>query len=385
MADRRRGLLSLGIGLAAAGAGAALGLAAERAAVGRGLRPADGEPGYGTVRGDVVLVSTDDGVALHVEVDPPDPLPGPGEQPLTVLLAHGFALSMDCWHHQRLALRGGVRLVLWDQRGHGRSAAGAAGSTSIGRLGADLATVVDAVAPTGPLLLVGHSMGGMTVMSAVRQRPDLLDRVIGVGLLSTSAGDLTGLDLGLPGIGPLVLGLAPMATRLLARSPRLVASGRRLGSDLESVLVRRYSFASQVSPQLVRFAAQMIASTRVEVLSDFLPALNQHDEREALRLLAGLPALVMVGDSDLLTPPAHSAQIMRWLPAAEHVVLAEAGHLMLLEYPDLVSRYLAALVQRSLAANTRPAVGPGRVRRTITRWRRPLPDADPTGAAGSIG
>lgn len=387
---RRPGLISLGVGLAAAGAGAAIGLAAERVAVGRTVRPPedDGVPGYGTVRGEAHVVSTDDGVDLHVELDHPDEPAARGRrgaEPPTVVLAHGFALSMDSWHYQRLALRGRYRLLLWDQRGHGRSAVGGAGTTSISRLGLDLAAVVDAVAPTGPLVLVGHSMGGMTVMSAVRQRPDLLDRVSGVALVATSAGDLAGLDLGLSGFGPLVLRMAPAATKLLARSPKLVASGRRLGSDLESVLVRRYSFASPVPASLVRFAAQMIASTRVDVLSEFLPALNLHDEREALRLLADREALVLVGDNDMLTPPAHSEEIVRWLPEAEHVVVRDAGHLVPLEHPAVVSQHLAGLVERSLTANSGRAGMRRRVQRTVTpllrRPRRPDRTDDPGGAA----
>jgi pimeloyl-ACP methyl ester carboxylesterase len=404
MPDRRRGLLSLGVGLAAAGAGAALGLAAERVAVGRTVRPAD-QPGtgFGTVRGSAISVGTDDGVALHVEVDEPAPPDRAGRAgradradradrgssssgPVTVVFSHGFALSLDSWHYQRLALRGAYRLVFWDQRGHGRSQPGAPGTTSIGRLGADLVAVVDAVAPQGPLVLIGHSMGGMTLMSAVRQRPELLDRILGVGLLSTSAGDLAGLDLGLPGFGPVLLRLAPAATRLLSRSPRLVASGRRLGSDLESVLVRRYSFASDVDPALVRFAAQMIASTRVEVLSEYLPALNLHDEREALDLLDGKEGLVMVGDGDLMTPPEHSEVIAERLPHAEHLVLRNAGHLMMMEHPEEVSHHLVDLVERSLQANSRRFRGRRpRVPRRVT----PLPRAgsgsdrgsSPTGAA----
>lgn len=386
---RRPGLISLGVGLAAAGAGAAIGLAAERVAVGRAVRPPeDDTPGYGTVRGEARTVRTDDGVELHVEVDhPPDPAVRSrrGAELPTVVLAHGFALSMDSWHYQRLALRDRHRLLLWDQRGHGRSSAGATGTTSIARLGLDLAAVVDEAAPTGPLVLVGHSMGGMTIMSAVRQRPDLLDRVTGVGLVATSAGDLAGLDLGLSGLGSLVLRVAPAATRLLARSPKLVASGRRLGSDLESVLVRRYSFASPVPASLVRFAAQMIASTRVDVLSEFLPALNLHDEREALRLLADREALVLVGDGDLLTPPAHSEEIVRWLPEAEHVVVREAGHLVPLEHPAVVSQHVVGLVERSLTANKGRGGIRRRVPRTVTpllrRPRRPDRSDDPGGAA----
>ncbi len=198
----RIGLLSLGVGLAAAGVGAAIGLAAERAAVGRPLLPRRESDGpvedYGGLHHGARVVRASDGTALHVEVDEVDDFRPPGRPsdvraddrpPLTVVFSHGYALSMDSWHYQRKSLRGVHRLVFWDQRGHGRSGTGPVGSATIDQIGRDLEAVVDAVAPTGPLVLVGHSMGGMTVMSFAEKRPDLFaDRVLGVGLVSTSAG-----------------------------------------------------------------------------------------------------------------------------------------------------------------------------------------------------
>ena len=88
-----------------------------------------------------------------------------------MVVSHGYALSLDSWHYQRLALQGRVRTVWWDQRGHGRSQRGPVGSATIDQVGADLAAVIEATAPTGPLVLVGHSMGGMTVMSLADPPP----------------------------------------------------------------------------------------------------------------------------------------------------------------------------------------------------------------------
>jgi len=79
----------------------------------------------------------------------------------------------------------------------------------------------------------------------------------------------------------------------LAWTPALVERGRRIGSDLEALLVRRYSYASPVPAELVRFTADMIASTRLEVISDFLPTFSTHDKREALATLRGHEVLVM--------------------------------------------------------------------------------------------
>ncbi|MFN0283377.1 MAG: alpha/beta fold hydrolase [Kineosporiaceae bacterium] len=386
----RVGLLSLGIGLAAAGVGAAIGLAAERVAVGRPLLPGrEGEgpgEGYGTLHGGARVVRADDGTALHVEVDEVEEFAGAAAPraagssgaetdgpPLTVVFCHGYALTMDAWHFQRKALRGRYRLVLWDQRGHGRSGTGAVGSATIDQIGRDLEAVVAAVAADGPLVLVGHSMGGMTIMSLAEKRPDLFtDRVLGVALVSTSAGGLGEVDFGLPGVGKLVQRLAPGAIKTLTRTPRLVERGRRIGSDLEAVLVRRYSYASPVSDELVRFTARMIASTRLEVISDFLPTFGNHDKRAALDGLDGLEVLVIVGDSDLLTPSAHSDEIVRFVPGAEHVVVRDAGHLLMLEHPQVVTGHIVELVDRALRAHAAPGSRRygTRARRTVMPLRR---------------
>jgi pimeloyl-ACP methyl ester carboxylesterase len=366
------GLLSLGVGLAAAGVGAALGVAAERVAVGRPLLPARGDrdgdgEAYGDLHSRAQVVIADDGTRLHVEVDEPASAADPQ---VTIVFSHGYALTMDSWYFQRKALReqDGHRLVFWDQRGHGRSQSGPAGTSTIDQLGADLARVIEAVAPKGPLILVGHSMGGMTVMSLAAHSPHLFaKRVIGTALVSTSAGGMTNVDLGLARLGKLILRLAPHTVRVLTRTPRLVEHGRRIGSDLEMVLVRRYSYATPVSPALVRFTAEMIASTRLDVISDFLPTLTTHDKRAALAAMDDGALLVIVGDSDLMTPADHSSDIVSLLPRAEHIVVERGGHLLMLEHPDVVTVALADLIERSVQGSTGKVP---RIRRAVPSLRR---------------
>jgi pimeloyl-ACP methyl ester carboxylesterase len=384
----RVGLLSLGVGLAAAGVGAALGLAAERLTVGKPLRPdvdREGRPvddeGFGTLHSAPIRVEADDGTLLHVEVDE---LPDGGRSPVTVVFSHGYALSLDSWHYQRKALRGRYRLVFWDQRGHGRSATGPAGSATIDQVGRDLARVLQAVVPEGLVVLVGHSMGGMTVMSLAEKDPEFFAaRVPGVALISTSAGGLGQVDFGMPHIGPVVNRLAPAAVKALTRTPGgLVERGRRIGSDLEALLVRRYSYASPVSASLVRFTSDMIATTRLEVISEFMPTFSTHDKLAALATLDGHELLVMVGDGDLLTPIAHSEEIVHRLPGAEHVVVKDSGHLLMLEHPRIVTMHLLDLVQRSLRNVGAPSSEQRRAsatRRTVTPVRRRGRRRDPSG------
>ena len=124
-----------------------------------------------------------------------------------MVFCHGYCLSQDSWHFQRGALRGTVRTVYWDQRSHGRSARGHAQMdgtepVTIDLLGRDLKAVLDAAVPEGPIVLVGHSMGGMTVMALADQFPRFVtERVVGVALIGTSAGRLSEVAFGLPSLG----------------------------------------------------------------------------------------------------------------------------------------------------------------------------------------
>src|SRR3712207_508539 len=167
------------------------------------------------------VVTTDDGVDLHVEFD------GVVDAPLTVVFSHGFTARLAEWELQRRALRDRYRLVLWDQRGHGRSAVTPLPDATIDRTGRDLGQVLDAVVPSGPVVLAGHSMGGMSVMALARQRPELFgDRVVGVFLLATSAGGLVETGV-LGGLANLVrrMGQPPLDLRAVEmRAPVLGAS-----------------------------------------------------------------------------------------------------------------------------------------------------------------
>ena len=348
--SRKAGLLGAAAGVVVAGA--AVGLAAERYAVGRSFRKADelGErEHYGELRGTVVPVTATDGVELHVEVDGPSPR-AKAQPPVTVVFCHGLALNQDSWHFQRRDLTELGRLVFWDHRGHGRSARGAADNATIDQLGRDLHAVLKATAPTGKLVLVGHSMGGMTVMALADRHPQLFaDRVIGVALVSTSPGRLAEVTFGVPAAAGRVLRrAAPKALAALNRRPGLVARGRHLGGDIEFVLTKRYSFATDVPPALVQFVSRMHDLTPLDVLAELFPAFDDHDKLEALDVLNGVETLILGGEKDLMTPADHSREMVEQVPGAELVILPDAGHLLMLEHPDVVTEHLRDLVVRAL-------------------------------------
>ena len=375
MNSRRLTLTGIGIGLAAAGTTAAAKVVADRLA--RGLKTAkalDSLDTYEVEPTAEVVVLAEDGVALHVEIDEPDVRPAglPKGAPVpTVVFCHGYTLSLRSWVFQRRALKAaGYRVVLWDARGHGRSGAGSKESYEIDQLGHDLYAVIAAVVPRGPIVLVGHSMGGMTLMALAAHHPELIKkRVIGVAFVSTSPGGISAVSWGLGKVlGKAVHRLGPFAVGQLAGRQGLVNSVLKAGREVEEYFVDIYSFASPVPLSIVRLTADMIFKTRIEVISDFMETFDKHDKREALAQFIGVETLVINGMQDMMTPPEHSEEIVQLIPGAEHVLVKDAGHIIMLEHGDVVSEQLLALIgraERAAAIHLDPR-GKPRVRRTIT-------------------
>lgn len=375
------GIAGAAIGVVAAGAAA--GVAIERMTVGRGMRKKarlalDSTGPYGSLRGTPGKAYADDGTALYYEVDDVDPDAVPAlsprrrrlfgrkaPAPVTVVFSHGYCLSQDSWHFQRAALRGVVRTVHWDQRSHGRSERGMAQvqddvPVTIDQLGRDLKAVIDAAVPEGPVVLVGHSMGGMTVMALADQYPELIrDRVVAVALVGTSSGGLGEVNFGLPVAGVnAVRRVLPGVLKALGQQAALVERGRRATADLFAGIIKRYSFASRdVDPAVARFAERMIEGTPIDVVAEFYPAFTDHDKTEALAHFVDLPMLVLAGVGDLVTPSEHSEAIADLLPEAELVLVPDAGHLVMLEHPEVVTDRLADLLTRAGAVPAGATVG----------------------------
>jgi pimeloyl-ACP methyl ester carboxylesterase len=373
--QRRKTLTGLGVGLAAAAATAAVGVVADRLVRARQTaRALDSADTYEEPASSEVVVLATDGVELHVEIDEPEADPAEAPRGLaapTVVFCHGYTLNLRSWVFQRRALKAaGYRVVLWDHRGHGRSGDGSKGSYNIDQLGHDLGAIISQVVPDGPLVLVGHSMGGMTLMALAMQQPELIkDRVLGVAFVATSPGGLSAVSWGLGNmLGRTVHRLGPVAVGQLAGRQGLVNAALKAGRDVEEFLVDRYSFASPVPLSIVRLTADMIFGTRIEVISEYMETFDKHDKREALEHFIGVETVVINGVQDLLTPPQHSEEIIRLIPGAEHVLVHDAGHIIMLEHGDIVSEQLLAMIvraQRAAAAHIDLRDKP-RVRRLVT-------------------
>jgi pimeloyl-ACP methyl ester carboxylesterase len=292
------------------------------------------------------VVTTPDGVDLAVREI------GPEDARLTVVFAHGFCLRMGAFHFQRarLAEQWGtqVRMVFYDQRGHGQSGESSPDSYTVTQLGADLETVLAVMAPRGPVVLVGHSMGGMTVLSHARQFPQRYPtRIVGAALIASAAEGVSRSPL-----GEILKNPALEGVRFAVRhAPKTVHRTRGAASSVIGPILRAASYGDEkISPSVVAFSEKMMHDTPIATLLEFLRALEVHDEAAALPTLAKVPTLIACGDRDLLTPMEYSQSMAAALPKSELVIVGGAGHLVQLEQPEAIDDGLVRLVERATAS-----------------------------------
>ena len=331
--SRKKLLLAAGL----AGVAVAGGLAAKRRRAPVSLPTHEGHPLPSGGRSRTVVA--DDGVELFVEEH------GPADAAATFVLAHGYCLTSETWLRQLGAItdaRPDLRVVIYDQRGHGRSARTSAERATLQQLGRDLARILDEVAPEGPVVAAGHSMGGMTIMSLAEQHPELFgDRVVGVGLVATSAGNLHELTYGLP------WPLSRITHRLL---PVINETNRRREAQgkerLPVAVMKRLLFGVDADPNDVRRVLEILTECPADTVADFHATFGDHDRREALAAMRDLDVTILIGDRDQLCPIAHSRTMARELPEAHLVVFPGAGHMLSYERTEEVSRQLVALADR---------------------------------------
>lgn len=289
------------------------------------------------------VVTTPDGVSLAVrEV-------GPQNARLTVVFAHGFCLRMGAFHFQRARLTeqwgDQVRMVFYDQRGHGQSAEASPDTYTVTQLGQDLETILAVTAPRGPVVLVGHSMGGMTVLSHARQFPHRYPtRVVGAALIASAAEGVSRSPL-----GEILKNPALEAVRFAVRyAPKTVHRTRGAAKSVIGPILRAASYGDEkISPSVVAFSEKMMHDTPIATLVEFLHALEVHDETEGLATLAKVPTLIACGDRDLLTSMEYSQTMAAALPKSEFVIVRGAGHLVQLEQPEVINEALVRLVERA--------------------------------------
>jgi non-heme chloroperoxidase len=325
----RRGSRLVFIGAALAAVGAA-GVAYKRltALTLGGDEPEDGSLslgwGEGVSRPGHALVRTPDGAELAVwnlEGDSPD-------APV-VVLPHCWGCSHEVWLPVARRLRSqGFRVVLYDQRGHGASTRGTA-PLAVETLAHDLEAVL-AATDVRDVVLAGHSMGGMTIMSLATYRPDVLrERAKAAVLVSTAATSLRG--------GP------AQATRLATAMVASPVVSRAMQSKNGHLFVRT-AFGDNPVRSHVDLTRNLFGACHGTVRGDFLTSMSSMDLLEGLTTIE-VPTTVMVGTRDSLTLPTKADQIVATVPGARLVTLQNRGHMLPLEDPDAVTDEIVRAVK----------------------------------------
>lgn len=282
------------------------------------------------------VVSTG-GARLHTE------LLGPADA-ATVVLAHGWTCATAFWRPVRDRLAGTHRVVLYDQRGHGRTPA-TPGSCDAEALADDLCAVLEETVPPGRRAVVGgHSMGAMTVVAAA-SRASFRQRAAAALLCSTGVDRLASESRLVP-----VRSVA--VRRRLQRS--LLTGALPLGpvTPLGRRLLRYATLGPQAPAVVCDEVARMVHACPRTVRAEWGRVLAGLDLAARVPELT-VPTAVLHGTTDRLTPPVHAHRLAGALPrpAGLHL-LPGRGHMTPLEDPERVSEALRGLVRTHL---THPA------------------------------
>ncbi|GFG83163.1 MULTISPECIES: alpha/beta fold hydrolase [Mycobacterium] len=272
--------------------------------------------------------------------------------PRTVVFLHGFCLSGASWMgHGDALLRfygSGLRVISYDHRGHGFSHGGSAASYRIERLAEDLAEILQTLCVRGEVTLVGHSMGAMVALTYMGR---LYQPVVPTGLVlvGAAAGRLRQRGLG--------RALAVPGLRLLCRVGRRTPVGalRMLAQPLCVGLSQvRWAQTAGGGGALAQVVAHALADTSVSTIFGFLPALSDYDQYPMLGRVRAR-TVVISGESDVLTPPAHGLEVAAGIAGASHVCVPGAGHML----PQLAFGVVQSAIRLVLADQWCPETNSG--------------------------
>ena len=269
-----------------------------------------------------------DGARLHVEVHGVDDGP-------VVVLSHGWTCSTAFWAAQIRELAPDHRVVAYDQRGHGRSPASPAYSTDV--LADDLEAVLAAtLAPGEKAVVVGHSMGGMTVLAA-SARPGFREHAAAVLLCSTGSSRLVAEALVIP------MRAGRLRTWLTRRS---LSSRAPLGpvTPVSRRILKYATMGPGSTPAMVEACARIVHACPRKVRYAWARVLDGVQLDDRIRELT-VPVAVVVGTADRMTPPVHARALAAVLPNCHGVTeLPGLGHMTPVEAPGAVTGIVRELV-----------------------------------------
>ncbi|MDQ6826933.1 MAG: alpha/beta hydrolase [Candidatus Eremiobacteraeota bacterium] len=274
--------------------------------------------------GKTQLLERPDGTLLHVEIS------GPSEA-LPVILVHGWGVDNRAFYYTKRSLSARHRVITWDLRGLGNSSRGSNNDYSLDAMADDLAAIADLA--DAPAVILGHSIGGMIMLTFARRHADRLKSdVVALVLVATTYTDPTRTMLGASVMHTLERPLLrPLMYLTIALSPIVWAMNwLSYISGLQLLATALSGFTGAQTRGQLDFASRFFAKARPSVLARGMLAMFNFDETSSIGNIP-VPVLIVPGNRDPVLLPQASERMASVIPQSTLVGLAPAKHMGLME------------------------------------------------------
>jgi len=256
-----------------------------------------------------------------------------------VLLIHGFPLDHTMWDAQIDALANTARVIAPDLRGFGESPRGDVDSNqgiSMEQFADDLVALLDAIGITEPIVLVGMSMGGYIAWQFIGRYPERVRALVQLDTRAIADDEETR------------AGRLKMAHNVAEWGSGRVAEmmGPRLFSPR----------AFETKPGLVAAVRRVVEATSPATIAAAQRGMASRPDVTGMLSSISVRTLVIVGDQDVISPPAEMEAIAQAIPNSEFVVIPNSGHMTTMEQPEIVNEalreFITSLDRRHLTPST---------------------------------
>lgn len=284
-------------------------------------------------RGQGQMIASPTGSSLYVETHGPVGAP-------RIIFTHGWGMDSTFWHYAKKDLADRFRLVLWDLPGLGKSKAGGKAAVSLRAFATDLATLIGATGQDRAVL-VGHSIGGITIQTLIRDQPQIQSRLAGVVLLNTTYTN----PLQTMILSDLLLALQrpvlePAMKLVMALQPLVWLSKWQSYFSGSAHIAQRFGYGKFVTRSQLEHTTLLATRNPPAILARGDLAMFHWDATGALGGLR-TPALVVGGDKDIVTKLEASRTIAEESDRAKLHVVEGVNHMGPMERADLYNGLIA--------------------------------------------
>ncbi|MGA0148262.1 MAG: alpha/beta fold hydrolase [Ilumatobacteraceae bacterium] len=246
-----------------------------------------------------------------------------------VVLAHGFGLDMHCWNVVADDLVSkGLKVIAFDQRGHGRTDVGSEGVGSRQMVDDYLAVLRAYDVSNG--ILVGHSMGGFLAIRALIERPTEMARHLrGCVLMATFAGDINRKNL---------------QNRIQIPMIQSGLMSKLIRSDTSAAFFAKSVIGDEKHPAMMNAFTATFRKSNLKQLVPILTAFVKEDRYDQLGNVS-LPCRIVVGEKDKTTPPFHTDWLHKGIKGSTLKRIPKMGHMLNWESPEILVGEITALAR----------------------------------------